>query len=40
VLPDQGERIGQQIKSDGEAAASAAHHRFVNFERILMLLEH
>jgi hypothetical protein len=39
VLPDERERIGQQVERDGEPAAGGAHHRFVALERIVVLIE-
>jgi len=39
VLPDQRERIGDQIHGHGETAARAAHHRLVLLERVAMFVE-
>jgi len=39
VLPDQRERIGDEIQGDREPAARAAHHGLVALERVAVLLE-
>jgi hypothetical protein len=39
VLPDERERIGQQIERDREPAARLAHHRLVTLESVAMLPE-
>src|SRR5262245_10819579 len=39
VLPDERERIGEQIERHGEAAARGPHHRLVMLERVAMLVE-
>ena len=39
VLADQGERVGEQIERDGEAAAGRAHHRFMVFKRVVVFFE-
>ena len=39
MLPDERERVGEQIERDGQTAARRAHHRLVVFERVAMLVE-
>src|SRR5207245_2333479 len=39
VLPDECQRIRQEIERDGEPPAGGPHHRFVMLERVAMLVE-
>jgi len=40
VLADQREGVRQEVKSHGEPAARAPHHRLVMLERVTVLVEH
>jgi hypothetical protein len=40
MLPDERERIGEQIERDSQPAARGSHHCFVVFERRAVFVEY
>jgi hypothetical protein len=40
MLPHHNQRVGQHIQAHGQPPAGHAHHEFVLFERIVLIVKH